>query len=102
MTVRQNPQLNEDDLELLSAYIDNQLAAAERGTLEARLEREPALRGALDELRGAVALLRDLPALTPPRSFALDPVAFAPRRSPLFGWLRMGATLASVLLALTF
>jgi hypothetical protein len=102
MTIPQNQQLNDDELELISAYIDNQLTAAERGALEQRLGREPALRAALDELRGTVALLRELAPLPPPRSFALDPAAFAPRQSPLFGWLRLGATLASVLLALTF
>jgi len=94
--------LSDADLELLSAYIDNRLTADERATLEQRLRDEPALRGTLDELRGTVTLLRGLPPLTPPRSFSLDPAAFAPRPSPLFGWLRLGATLASVLLALTF
>jgi hypothetical protein len=102
MTTPQNRQLSDDELELLSSYIDNQLTAAERGALEQRLGHEPALRAALDDLRGTVALVRELAPLPPPRSFALDPAAFAPRPSPLFGWLRLGATLASVLLALTF
>jgi anti-sigma factor RsiW len=102
MTLLQNQQLNDDDLELLSAYIDNQLVAGERGALEERLRREPGLRTALEELRGTVAVLRELEPLRPPRSFTLDPAAFAPRPSPLFGWMRLGATLASVLLALTF
>src|SRR5262245_17553319 len=102
MTIPQNRQLSDDELEILSAYIDNQLAASERGALEQRLARDPALRSALDELRGTVVLLHELPTLPPPRSFALDPAAFAPRPSPLFGWLRLGATLASVLLAITF
>jgi len=102
MTTPQNLQLSDDELELLSAYIDNRLAAAERGALEQRLSRDPALRTTLDELRGTVALLRELEPLPPPRSFTLDPAAFAPRPSRLFGWLRLGATLASVLLALTF
>jgi anti-sigma factor RsiW len=102
MTTPQNRQLSDDELELLSAYIDNQLAATDRGALEQRLGRDPALRTALDELRGTVGLLHELTPLPPPRSFALDPVAFAPRPAPLFGWLRLGATLASVLLAITF
>jgi hypothetical protein len=102
MTLLKNQQLNDDDLELLSAYIDNQLMAVERGALEERLRREPGLRTALEELRGTVAVLRELEPLRPPRSFTLDPVAFAPRPLRLFGWMRLGATLASVLLALTF
>ena len=60
MTINSNPQLNDADLELLSAYIDHQLGDGERAALERRLGQEPALRGALDELRATVALLHDL------------------------------------------
>jgi hypothetical protein len=102
MTLLQNPQLNDGDLELLSAYIDNQLAAGERGALEERLRLDPRLQAALEELRGTVAVLREIEPLPLPRSFTLDPAAFARRPSPLFGWLRLGATLASLLLAMTF
>ncbi len=102
MTLLQNPQLNDGDNELLSAYIDNQLAAGERGALEERLRHEPRLQAALEDLRGTVAVLRELDPLPLPRSFTLDPAAFARRPSPWFGWLRLGATLASVLLAMTF
>jgi hypothetical protein len=102
MTLLQNPQLNDGDNELLSAYIDNQLAAGERGALEERLRHEPGLQAALEDLRGTVAVLRELDPLPLPRSFTLDPAAFARRPSPWFGWLRLGATLASVLLAMTF
>jgi hypothetical protein len=102
MTLLQNPQLNDGDIELLSAYIDNQLAAGERGALEERLRLDPRLQAALEELRGTVAVLREIEPLPLPRSFTLDPAAFARRPSPLFGWLRLGATLASLLLAMTF
>jgi hypothetical protein len=102
MTRISNPQPSDDDLELLSAFIDGQLATGERAMLDERLSREPDLHSTLDELRSTVALLHDLEPLAPPRSFALDPAAFAPRPSRLFGWLRLGSTLASVLLALTF
>ena len=68
------------DLELLSAYIDSQLASSERAALEQRLRDEPGLRAVLDELRATVGLLRDLEPLKPPRSFTLDVPAARPRR----------------------
>lgn len=103
MTTSQTPQLNDEDLDLLSAYLDHQVEDGERAALEARLEREPALRRALDELRVTVALLRDLPPARPPRSFTLDPAALAPRPRWLAaaGWMRLGSAIAAVLLALT-
>ena len=37
MTINSDPQLNDADLELLSAYIDHRLGDGERATLEQRL-----------------------------------------------------------------
>jgi hypothetical protein len=104
MTQR-TPPLDEADLDLLSAYIDEQLSAAERSAFEERLGREPALRQALDELRATVHVLRTLPQVAPPRSFTLDP-SVAPAR-PWYAWLtpelmRFGSALAAVLLVITF
>ncbi|HMQ34291.1 MAG TPA: anti-sigma factor, partial [Chloroflexaceae bacterium] len=65
--------LPESDVELLSAYLDNQLGVAERVNLERRLEAEPALRAELAELREAVGAVRALEPVRPPRSFTLDP-----------------------------
>jgi hypothetical protein len=93
----------EDDQELLSAYLDNQLSAAERLTFERRLQSNTALQDELQELRALKSLLGDLPALMPARSFTLDPATVAPpRRFALFGVLRLGSLLATLLLALTF
>lgn len=63
--------LNDRNVEQLSAYLDGELTEAERATLEARLQADPALRGELDSLRQTVALVRALPTLKAPRSFAL-------------------------------
>ncbi len=93
------------DLERLSAYIDNQLAPGERQALEARLGREPELRAALSELRLTVRALRTLPVVKPPRSFTLTPAQVgqaATRRAGRlggFGALRLAATLSAVMLA---
>ena len=101
MTERSNPQLNDSDLELLSAYLDDQLAPDERSMLEERLRHEPALRAALDELRATVGALRELEPVPPPRSFTLDPATVA-RRPPLFRWLSLGPALVAVVLAFGF
>src|SRR5579859_2737013 len=94
-------QLNDDDSELLSAYLDNHLSPEERALLEQRLGQEPALQQTLEELRMTVALVRALPTLSPPRSFA---ISSAPRRQPVFtlsGLLRYSSAFALVLLVLT-
>ncbi len=94
--------LSDDDLTLLSSYIDDQLPPAERESLEQRLQNEPALRAELEELHATTALLRDTPPLVPPRSFTLDPNQIYRRRPLLSGWIRLGSALAAVVLALTF
>lgn len=73
MTINPNPQLNDSDLELLSAYIDRQLPAEDRRHVESRLSQEPALRETLDELRSTIAVLKALEPVRPPRSFTIDP-----------------------------
>src|SRR4051812_13231513 len=102
MTINSDPQLNDTDLELLSAYIDRQLGDGERAALERRLSREPALRSALDELHATVTLLHDLEPLKPPRSFAIAAPAAAPRRSWLFPWPAIGSALVALVCLLTF
>lgn len=104
MTQR-TPPLDDADLDLLSAYIDDQLSVAERTALEGRLAQEPDLRQALDELRSTVYVLRTLPQVTPPRSFTLDPSLVSAR--PWYDWLtpgllRFGSGLATLLLVVSF
>lgn len=70
--------LSERDLELLSAYLDGDLAAQDKRALDERLAREESLRAALGDLRASRELLRSLPLLKAPRSFALDPA--------MYGW----------------
>ncbi len=100
-----NNDFSDSDLELLSAYLDDELAAEERAALEQRLEREPALHSELDSLRATTTLLHDLPPMMPPRSFTLDPASVQPRRPSFLSWLDtlpgLGAV-ATLVLALTF
>src|SRR6266508_1217229 len=102
MTINSDPQLNDADLELLSAYIDRRLGDGERAALERRLNLEPALRGVLDDLRATVALLHDLEPLKPPRSFTIAAPAAAPRRIWSFPWPAIGSALVALVCLLTF
>ncbi len=69
--------------ELLSAYLDGQLAAEERARLEAQLATDPALRTELEALRRTVALVRNLPRVPAPRNFVLpQTIAIRPRPVP--------------------
>jgi len=71
MSAEQN--LNPQDLELLSAYLDNMLNDAERSALEARLANNEQLHTELEALRATVALIKGLPTLKAPRNFMLTP-----------------------------
>ena len=59
------------DDELLSAYIDGLVTDEEKARVEAAVAADPALAWELDTLRRTVELVRDLPAIPLPRSFAL-------------------------------
>lgn len=61
------------DLDLLSAYIDDQLDAAARAEATAHLGVCAACRADLAETEAVVDLLRTLPQFSPGRSFALEP-----------------------------
>ena len=84
---------SERDLELLSAYLDNDLSDRERAALEQRLQHEDTLRLTLADLRETVALLHDLPRLKAPRNFTLDPALYG-KKTP---WWKQLFALESVL-----
>jgi hypothetical protein len=73
MTIyNQKPEpLSDNDRELLSAYLDQQLEAEEQAHLEARLLVEPLLRAELEELRATVQIFQELQPMPLPRSFTL-------------------------------
>jgi hypothetical protein len=90
-------RLSPQDLERLSAYIDRRLPAADSSRLELRLAREPQLREALEELRWTTGLLRSLPSLPTPRSFALKPEAVTRRQAARwYPTLQLGTALAGI------
>ncbi len=90
--------LNENDLELLSAYLDEALNVTERADLEARLQADASLRRELERLQATKALIASLPTLSPPRDLRLTrAMVGVPRRrqrvltSPLFSGLSAAA-----------
>ncbi len=79
------------DIERLSAFLDGQLPQAEKTRLESRLESDPELAAALDELRQTCAILRCTPKRRIPRNFTLTPKMAGlrppvPRLVPAFSW----------------
>jgi hypothetical protein len=93
------------DLELLSAYLDNALNHKEKKYLEARLEKETDLRERLENLRKIKIMVGQLSRLKAPRSFTLTPAMVTlrtPRKRPLFTFLKLASSLAAVLLVVLF
>ncbi len=70
--------LNEQDLILLNAYLDDELSTGEKEAFEQRLILEPALQAELESLRVTVAMLQMAERVPVPRNFTLDPVQYAP------------------------
>ena len=93
------------DWEALSAYLDNQLNAKDRDRLVSRLDENPELRSALDELRRTRAVLRSQPPLRAPRNFTLTAemagarAGFRPSKQPVPGSypiMRLASVLATI------
>ncbi|NJM08024.1 anti-sigma factor [Candidatus Gracilibacteria bacterium] len=98
----QSNQIPESDIELLSAYLDDQLSAVERRLLEQRLNSDVRLRGELADLRATAQAVRALPTISPPRSFTLDPAQVAPRRFWLPTWVMQFSSGLSALALVVF
>lgn len=99
------PELSDNDAELLSAYIDDMLTAAERDVLEKRLGDDAFLRSELAAMRQTVLWLNQMPQLQAPRNFTIsaedvaqDPpsnVVVMPRRN---WWLSAAAAAVVVVI----
>jgi len=95
---RRNKELN-----MLSAYLDDELNPGDRKQLEKRLDREPVLRERLDNLRRIKIVLGSLTRLKAPHNFTLTPEMVTVRRKkrkPLFTFLRLASSFAAILLVL--
>lgn len=93
------------ELNRLSAYLDNQLSARETRKLEARLAVDPELQEKFNHLRRIKQALRRLPRQQAPRSFILTAEMVPerkPRKQPLRMTLRLASALAAILLVVLF
>lgn len=93
--------ISEQQSEQLSAYLDGALPDHERIAVEQQLHNDPALAAELRELQTTIAMVRDLPAVQPPRTFTLDPAQYGRRRGLGFRWMRWAALVGAVVLMLT-
>jgi hypothetical protein len=89
------------DWELLSEYVDRQLSPKQAQRMEARLQQNPDLRDALNDLLRLKAVLRSAPRLKAPRRFTLKPEMVSQRPSrriyPVFQFASAVASLLFVL-----
>lgn len=79
MTTRIFPE----DWERLSAYLDGQVSEREREEIRLKLEAQPELQRALEELRRTKMVLHSAPRRRVPHNFTLTP-AMLPQRKPWF------------------
>ncbi len=89
------------DLERISAYLDDALSDEAQHHLEARLTNEPELRKQLEALQATKRLLRNLPPIKAPHNFTLSPdmvSVYPKKKQPLFAALRWASSLAAILL----
>lgn len=93
-------QLPPRDLEILSAYLDEQLDPRVRARLETRLEKEPDLRTALAEYERTRNLLQAIPRIRAPRNFTLTTKMIGEQRgvgARLYTTFRLASAIASLL-----
>ena len=85
------------DVDTLSAYLDHQIAPAERARVEGHLADCIACRDELDGLRRTVTLLQALPRVPVPRAFTLSEAQVGIRRpEPRPAWVGWTRGLAAV------
>lgn len=92
------------DVELLNAYLDDELDATQRQRLESRLSSDPGLKSIFDELREARVVLSRLPQRRAPRNFTLTSKMAGikpplPRAYPIF---RFASAFAAILFFFTY
>lgn len=92
-----NTELSPRDWQEISAYLDQMLSPQAKERMEQRLQREPALRSALNDLSSLRNLLRSQPRLRAPRNFTLTPERIGVRQRQSYPILKLAAALASIL-----
>lgn len=88
--------LSPQDLESLSAYLDNQLNAGDVKRLETRLAQNDGLRATLEDLKRTRLMLRSLPKVRAPRNFTLSAKMVGEVRRPQRSFWQLGSSWAMV------
>lgn len=96
--------MNQRDLELLSAYLDQQITPSDAARLEARLEFDKELAATLGDLRAVRTVLRQLPKRRAPRNFTLtrNMVGLNPPLPRVYPIFRFATVVATLLFFFTF
>lgn len=91
-------RLSDQELEMLSAYLDGALTADERSRLESRLQDDPRLRRELSILRKTVELVKVVPPVKAPRDFTVtrEMLRARPPRVLIFPATTLVSTLSAV------
>jgi hypothetical protein len=97
-----NPEQAHVDVDMLSAYLDEQVTPAERARVDGHLATCAACRSELESLRRTVTLLQALPRVPVPRAFTLSEARVGIRRpqaQPAWvGWTRGLAAVTAIAL----
>ncbi len=100
-------QLTPKDWQQLSEYLDGQLSERDQAKLEQRLNKQPDLQTALDEMRQMRSVLRAVPHRKVPHNFTLTHAMVAEqqqRSNPFSRWipaLSISSALATLILVVT-
>jgi hypothetical protein len=91
------------DIEQLSAYLDGQLSPSDSARLESRLQSDPELASAYNDLRSTRGILRKLPSRRAPRNFTLTRkmVGLKPPLPRTYFSFRFATAFATILFAFT-
>ena len=92
--------ISNHDWEAISAFLDGELNSRERVRLEKRLQTDPELRQAAEDLSKMRSMLRSQPKIRAPRNFTLTPqMAGVPQRQARYPYpfFRLASAVASLL-----
>jgi hypothetical protein len=93
-------KISDRDWAQISAYLDGELSPQQQSQIKNRIEADPALRSALDDLKRVKDILGQTPQVPLPRSFVLRPaqVGIRDKAQPVIRGFRLAAVVMSFLL----
>ena len=97
-------QLKQKEIELLSAYLDNQLSGKEKLRVESKIQEDETWKFAFNNLKITRKVLHYAPKIKVPRNFTLRPEMVNSKRRSFTSYptMRLVSSIASILFALVF